>query len=151
MILLLTSCSTFVLDKSVIKKIEQHDEAANFLMLISDQENDLKETCQISPKEALDLLQPMHAIIDKDIVNGPHILTSDLEATCMASCHCGIYSDLTYSKIMKDSLFIKAQSTPRKNLIACAQKTAKWFCSSQLLEQLKSEAAASNVETPNGL
>lgn len=132
-------------------KIDQHDEAANFLMLVADQEKDLKETCQITPGEALNLIQPLHAIIDEEIKKGPHIITTDLEASCVANCHCGIYSDLAKSKRMKEVLFRKAQSMPKKTLIACAEKAAKWFCSSKLLETLKSETSTNNSNTPNGL
>ncbi|MBC7539188.1 MAG: hypothetical protein H7281_10230 [Bacteriovorax sp.] len=130
-------------------KIDQHDEAANFLMLVADQEKNLKEVCQISPNEALNLIQPLHAILDEEIKKGPHIITTDLEANCELNCHCGIYSDLAKSKRMKDSLFKKAQTIPKKALIACAEKTARWFCASKLLETLKSEATTSN--STNGL
>lgn len=121
-------------------KIEQYDEAANFLMLVADQEEALKNICQITPNEAFNLLGPLHAMIDEEIKRGPDIITTDLEAKCSSNCHCGVYSDLAQSKIMKDSLYKKAQSIPKKNLVVCAEKTAKWFCSSKLLKTLKSEA-----------
>ncbi|MDD4973444.1 MAG: hypothetical protein PHY93_03790 [Bacteriovorax sp.] len=132
-------------------KIDQHDDAANFLMLVADQEKDLKETCQITPTEALNLIQPLHAMIDEEVKKGPHIITTDLEASCMANCHCGIYSDLAKSRRMKEGLFKKAQTIPKKALIACAEKTAKWFCSSKLLERLKSEVSTNNLGSPDGL
>jgi hypothetical protein len=132
-------------------KIDQHDEAANFLMLVADQEKDLKETCKITPTEALNLMQPLHAMIDEELKSGPHIITTDLEASCVSNCHCGIYSDLAKSKRMKEELFKKAQAIPKKALIACAEKTARWFCSSNLLKALKSEVTANNPTTPNGL
>lgn len=148
---MLLSCSTYQLDKSEMLKIDQHDEAANFLMMVADQEKGLGESCQLTSEEALNLIQPLHAMIDEDILKGPHTLTSDLEALCAINCHCGIYSDLVKSKIMKESLFKKAQSIPKKNLIACAVKTAKWFCSSKLLETLKSETGQLGPNAPNGL
>jgi hypothetical protein len=146
-----SSCSTYQLDNPGMIRIDQHDEAANFLMLVSDQEKDLKETCQITPDQALNLLQPLHALIDEEIKKGPHIITPDLEASCKSNCHCGIYSDLAKSKRMKEILFRNAQAIPKKVLIFCAEKTAKWFCSSKLLETLKSEVSTSNPNSPNGL
>lgn len=132
-------------------KAEQDDEVANFLMMIIDQEKELKENCQITPSEALNLIQPLHAMIDEDIKNGPHIITTDLEASCIANCHCGIYSDLANSIKMKNSLYDKAQKIPRKNLIICAEKTSQWFCSSKLFNRLKSEAQSLNANETNGL
>jgi hypothetical protein len=132
-------------------KIHQYDEAANFLMMVADQEKNLKETCQITSSEALNLMQPLHALIDEEIKQRTYHITRELEVECVSSCHCGLYSDLTVDEVAKNRLFKKAQGMSKKDLLLCAEKTAQWFCSSKLFENLKSEVGAISSEEPNGL
>ncbi|MDO9183292.1 MAG: hypothetical protein Q7U04_12840 [Bacteriovorax sp.] len=132
-----------------IDKIHQHDAAANLLMMLADQEKDLINNCQISASESLDLLQPLHALIDEDIKAGPHIIATNLATNCKANCHCGIYSDLASNTIMKNLFFKKAQEMSRAELITCANKAAEWFCSSDLLVELRSEIRTINEVVPN--
>jgi hypothetical protein len=108
-------------------------------MLVSDQEKDLTETCGLTSDQAMNLLQPLHAMIDTELENNKNVITPKYLATCEDSCHCGLYSDLANNKQLKDDLFKKAESFPKKQLIFCAQKTAKWFCKDSLLNTLKTE------------
>lgn len=119
--------------------IHKLDDAANFLMLVSDETPGLTNTCNISPKAALDLLQPLHALIDKEIQVGKHPIADRHIKLCETNCHCGVYSDMAQNQYLKDDLFKKAQEFPKKKLLACAQKTALWFCKDQLLDNLKSD------------
>lgn len=120
-------------------------------MLLADEEGNFEETCKLTSSEALNLMQPLHALIDNEIKKGPYVLPTGLEENCADSCHCGIYSDLVGNENVKEDLFKKAQSMPKKALIACAQKTVKWFCSSKLLKILKSEASTEDSTFPNAL
>lgn len=123
-----------------LDKINRLDEAANFLMLVADQEKGLIETCSLAPEVALNLLQPLHAMIDQEIKATPKkIITPNALAICETNCHCGIYSDLAEDVQLKNDLFLKAQSLPKKKLVACAELTSQWFCKDALLEELKSE------------
>jgi hypothetical protein len=149
--LIFTSCQTGKLNQSGLSKINEYDEAANFLMIVADQEKGLSETCGISSSEALSLLQPLHAMIDEEIGKGPYSLTVDQVANCEAQCHCGVYSDLEKKNSNKDTLYVKAKNIPKKSLISCAQKTANSFCSSNLLKTLNSEVSAAGISPPNGL
>ena len=64
----LAACATFSDKKLNLQRIEQLDEAANFLMMVSDQVSELDTTCQINPSEALVLIRGLHAMMDKEIV-----------------------------------------------------------------------------------
>lgn len=131
-----------------MSSIERLDDAATFLMLVSDQEKGLTETCNLKPDEALNLLQPLHAMIDEELQKSKHQITHKHLTVCEDNCHCGLYSDLAENQHLKDGLFKKAENFPKKRLIQCAQKSAKWFCNDQLLNSLKSELGAI---APNGL
>ncbi len=122
-----------------MEKIHRLDDAANFLMLVSDQEKGLTETCHLTPEEALNMLQPLHAKIDEETQNGKYAITASHLNLCEDSCHCGLYSDLAQDQRLKDKLFIKAQSLPKKKQIDCALITSKWICNDSLLKDLKSE------------
>ena len=108
-------------------------------MMVVDQEKELKDNCKIIPSEALKLTMPLHVLIDEEINNKTFYISSKLERTCADVCHCGVYSDLVKEKKLKESLYKKASVLPRESLVSCANKTAKWFCSSELLKILKSQ------------
>lgn len=131
-----------------MQKIEKYDDAANFLMMVSDEVKDLVETCHLKPIEALNLMQPLHALIDDELSKKGLVVSAERESKCIQTCHCGIYSDIENEKNKKERLFNKAVSMPKKAFVACAKATAKWFCASQLLETLKSEIAS---ESSSGL
>ncbi|MFA6236415.1 MAG: hypothetical protein WC635_03725 [Bacteriovorax sp.] len=131
-----------------MKEIERLDEAANFLMLVSDEQKDLNGVCHLTPAEALEMLQPLHAMIDEEIKKGTHIVTPRHLRDCEDNCHCGVYSDLARDKQLKNDLFKLAETFPKKQQISCAKKTAAWFCKDKLLNTLKSEIKSSGV---NGL
>ena len=131
-----------------MQRIEQLDEAANFLMLISDQVIELTTTCQINANEALVLIQGVHAMIDKEAQTEYFMITQELENHCEKECHCGLYSDLASDQKLKDRLYQKAQKLPKDKLAACAIKTSEWFCKSKLLETLKSNSDAS-IKNPD--
>ena len=131
-----------------MQKIEQLDEAANFLMLISDQVIELTNTCQINANEALVLIQGVHAMIDKEAKTESFMITMDLEKNCEKDCHCGLYSDLASDQKLKDRLYQKAQNLPKTKLVACAIKTSEWFCKSKLIKtlQLNSDTSIKNPD-----
>jgi hypothetical protein len=123
----------------VLTKLEKMDEAANYLMLLSDGDKRLTETCGLTPTDALNLMQPLHAQMDELTAKGKFLITDKELSICEANCHCGLYSDLARNKQLKNDLFKKAEAFPRKKLIACANKTKEWICHDQLLQKLKSE------------
>lgn len=129
-------------------QIHRLDEAANFLMLVSDEEKGLTQTCNLKPDEALNLLQPLHAMIDVETQKTKHLITSKFLSACEDNCHCGLYSDLAGNKQLKNDLFIKAQSLPKRKLVTCAELTAKWFCNDSLLQELRSQLSST---PPNAL
>ena len=116
-----------------------YDETANFLMMIVDEEKELIDNCKIIPSEALRLTMPLHALIDDELSDKSLYISPDQERKCAEFCHCGVYSDLAKEKTLKDRLYKKASSMPRKSLVACANQTAKWLCSSNILKKLRSE------------
>ncbi len=124
------------MSSSGLNKIHKLDEAANFLMLVSD--GVVKNTCALSPKEALELTQPLHAMIDTESKNVKTPITSkDLEA-CSDSCHCGLYADLASDTKLKNDFYEKASHFQKSKLIECAEVTSKWLCTDPLLKDLKS-------------
>ncbi len=84
--------------------------AADLLMLISDDLPEFKNTCNLTAKQALELIYPLHALIDQ---------TQKVEK---------ISNNKNQSKIINSSELIKK-----------AQQTSSWFCQSILLKKLKSE------------
>lgn len=104
-------------------------------MLVSD--GAVKSTCGITPKLALNLMQPLHAMIDSESkATVPPITGKELE-TCTDNCHCGIYSDLTADSKLKNDLYEKARTIQKHKLITCAEVTSKWLCNDPLLMELK--------------
>jgi hypothetical protein len=141
----LTACSTVEKKKlpppsGPATSIEHLDEAANFLALVGDDEASLKERCNISPSEALNLLQPLHAMIDEEMPKFIDKFDENHLMNCANDCHCGLYSDLTSNQDRKETLFDEAKEIKLKEKVACASKSAKWLCSSKLLLKLKSES-----------
>ena len=126
---------------SGLDKIHKLDEAANFLMLVSDGE--MKSTCGLTPSVALNLMQPLHALIDAEIESSKKLITPKHLANCAEECHCGLYSDLAQNNQLKNDLYEKAQSVSKKRLVTCAELTAKWLCNDPLLKELQSQ-----VESP---
>lgn len=109
-------------------------------MMVADGESSVGQTCGIRPEEALNLLQPLHARIDEEIKSGKYLIIDKHLVDCDTNCHCGIYSDLALNKQLKNDLYNKASTFPRKKLIECAQRTSQWICKDPLLESLKKEA-----------
>lgn len=145
---MLISCQSGPFARSGLDEIHRLDDAANFLMTVSDGVSELEETCQLTPTQALELMQPLHALIDEEIRKKDHIVTDKELTRCESNCHCGIDSELALNEQLKNDLFKKAASFPKKRLLQCAQKTAKWFCTDKLLKTLKAELVNSQ---PNGL
>lgn len=137
--LCITSCQSHQTYNSSIVKIEMYDEAANLLMMIGDEGNGLIDSCKITPAEALRLTMPLRALIDEEVHKNNFYISIDQEMNCVQSCHCGIYSDLSKEKKTKENLYKKAANMSKISLVACANKTAKWFCSSTLFKILKFE------------
>lgn len=108
-------------------------------MLVSDGEAGIKNTCQLSAVQAMKLMGPLRALIDTEINNGPFHLTVKHLSLCEENCHCGIYSDVATNLQLKEELFKKAESFPRKLLIICANQTSQWLCKDALLDELKSQ------------
>ena len=119
-----------------MQRLEQLDEAANFLMLISDQVTELNRTCKINSNEALVLIQGVHSMMDKEIQEGTFAVNPEFENKCEKSCHCGLYADLTQDQKIKENLNLRAKKLSQTKLIDCAIKTSQWFCESKLLESL---------------
>lgn len=111
-------------------------------MILSDSGPGLTENCGLSSSRALEMMQPLHALIDQEIEKSRHLITGKHLALCETNCHCGIYSDIAENKQLKNDLYKKAEVFPKKRLVECAQKTAQWICSDPLLESLKSELNA---------
>jgi hypothetical protein len=129
------------------------DGAATLLMVISDGAV-IPTSCAIESKNALKLLQPLHALIDKeqDDMASQYlqrkISTTTIEGwskTCQTGCHCGFYSSLFEKigdKIRKgDRLFFqtitsKAQSQSQIQAGECAKKII-WFCKSPLKREIE--------------
>lgn len=133
----MNGCST--MKPKNLSNIHHLDEAANFLMLVSDDEKSLTVKCGLSPQDALNMLQPIHALIDEEIKISTDGATENQMFKCEIDCHCGIYSDITSNQKLKDDLLEKARATHRSQLIQCANKSAKWLCDSNLLKKLKTE------------
>jgi hypothetical protein len=106
-------------------------------MLISD--GALKETCGLTSAQALSMLQPLHAMIDIESKQIITPITDDLLSTCIDSCHCGLYSDLTKDTKLKNNFYEKARSLPKAGLLQCATVASKWLCKDILLKDLKAE------------
>ena len=147
----LAACATFSDKKLNLQRIEQLDEAANFLMMVSDQVSELDTTCQINPSEALVLIRGLHAMMDKEIKEGSFAITREIENSCENECHCGIYADLAQEQKLKDRLYQKAQSFSKSKIVGCAIKTSKWFCKSKLLETLHLNQEPSMQNSASGL
>jgi len=90
--------------------------------------------------EALTLMQPLHARLDEEIQSGKYLIIDKHLTDCEVNCHCGVYSDIAQNNQLKDDLYKKASTFPRKKLIACAQKTSQWVCKDPLFDALKREA-----------
>ena len=118
--------------------IHQLDEAANFLMLVSDEEKGLETTCGLKAQDALNMLQPLHAMIDEESPKFIDQVNENQMMNCEKDCRCGLYADLT-SNSSKDALMKSAKETGKTKLIACANKSAKWLCNGPLLKKLQSE------------
>lgn len=136
----MVSCSTKQISSSGLHKVEKLDDIGNFLMLVSDGEVEVTETCGLKSAEALNLMQPLHARIDEEIQTGKYLIIDKHLADCEANCHCGVYSDIARNDQLKDDLYKKASTFPRKKLIACAIKTSQWVCQDPLFNALKREA-----------
>jgi hypothetical protein len=136
---IITACSTTE-SKNKLSSVHHLDEAANFLMLVSDEQPGLSQTCNLSSQEALNLLQPLHAMIDEQIKLQLDQVDENLLMNCEKECHCGIYSDLVSNSTLKQKLLKEAQETSKKKLVECANKSAKWLCDSNLIKKLKSES-----------
>ncbi len=145
LLILITACSTNNIDKqkTALKKelspLLYLDEAANFLMLVTDDEQGLQDKCNLKAGEAMSLLQPLHAMIDEEIPKHVDSLDESTLLKCAENCHCGLYSDLTSNGSRKQKLLEDAQNTSKKKFVECANKSAKWLCDSNLLKKLKSE------------
>jgi hypothetical protein len=137
----MASCSTEQPSPSNVLSISRLDEAANFLMLVSDGEAGIENTCGLTSDNALAMMEPVHALIDEEMRKNTYRMTSKLESTCEVRCHCGLYSDLSISTHIKNDLLKKAQSLSKQQLVTCANETAKWFCKDTLLPELQKAAA----------
>ncbi len=138
---MIVSCSTTSIDLLSFNKLHQLDDAANFLMFVSDGEKELQNTCGLSSDEALNMLRALHAQIDQEIQSGNYTVPEGVLNSCLGSCHCGIYSDLAVDSIIKDDLYKKAQSTSKAQKINCAQRSSVWLCQSKILSDLKAESS----------
>jgi hypothetical protein len=107
-------------------------------MLVSDGE--MKLACGLAPSVALNLMQPLHAMIDVEIESSKKLITDKHLANCAEKCHCGLYSDLAQNNQLKNDLYEKAQSLSKKRLVTCAELTAIWLCNDPLLKELQSQA-----------
>lgn len=127
-----------------LEQLEKLNSAANFLMLVSDDEKLITNNCHITSTEALKLIQPLHALIDEQ-KQKISINDNDLsEDSCQKTCQCGLYSDLSKSS-EKIELFLKLHNQKgKKALIECANQSAKWLCNSPLLVRLKSNIEQNN-------
>jgi hypothetical protein len=145
LLLLITACSTHNIDnqktapKKELSSLLFLDEAANFLMLVTDDEPGLQSKCNLKAGEAMGLLQPLHAMIDEEIPKYIDSLDESTLLKCADNCHCGLYSDLMSNGSRKQKLLEEAQNTNKKKLVECANKSSKWLCDSNLLKKLKSE------------
>lgn len=142
--LLISACATNnTIQKSAPKKeltqLLYLDEAANFLMLVTDDEPGLASKCNLKASDAMALMQPLHAMIDEEIQKNIDALDESTLIKCEENCHCGLYSDLSSNSSRKQKLLEEAQNTSKKKLVECANKSAKWLCESNLLKKLKSE------------
>lgn len=142
----LSACSTTKTEnhKTALKKelsqLMYLDEAANFLMLVTDDEPGLINKCNLKAGEAMNLLQPLHAMIDEEILKNMDALDESTLEKCEENCHCGLYSDLTSNSSRKQTLLEAAQNTSKKKFVECANKSAKWLCESNLLKKLRADA-----------
>lgn len=145
LLFILTACSTTNTEinkttpKKELSQLMYLDEAANFLMLVTDDEPGLINKCQLKANEAMSLLQPLHAMIDEELAKNMDTLDESTLEKCDENCHCGLFSDLTTNNSRKQKLLQEAQNTSKKKLVECANKSAKWLCDSNLLKKLKAE------------
>ena len=140
-LIFLSGCAS---QKKDLTSIHHLDEAANFLMLVSDGEVGVTNTCQLKALDALNMLQPLHALIDDEIKKDSDIVDENQLMKCETNCHCGIYSDLSTNENRKRILLEEARNITHKKLIECANQSAKWLCQSSLLKKLKSEIEPNN-------
>jgi hypothetical protein len=124
------------MSSSGLTTIHKLDDAATFLMLVSDRA--IKQTCGLTPQEALNLMQPLHAMIDSESKNITTSMTAQALETCSDNCHCGLYFDLATDTKLKNDFYEKASKLPRNKLVSCAEVTSKWLCSDELLKELES-------------
>jgi hypothetical protein len=123
-----------------LEKVEKLDDVGNFLTMVFDGELEVTESCGLKPEESLNLLRPLHALLDEEIKRGKYLIIDKHLADCEANCHCGIYSDIAKNERLKDDLYKKASQFSRKKLIACAKQTSQWVCKDPLFDTLKKEA-----------
>ena len=135
----MVSCSSVEKAKSPPTNLVKLDSIANFLVLVSDNEPSLKEKCGLSSSDAMNLLQPLHAMIDEDLANFSDSMSEDDIKNCQKECHCGLYSDLSSKDSIKEKLLDDAKNTDLKTKVNCAERSAKWLCSDPILKKLKAE------------
>lgn len=85
-------------------------------------------------------MQPLHARLDEEIKTGKYLIVDKHLADCESNCHCGVYSDIARNKQLKEDLYKKASTFPKKQLSECARKTSQWICKDPLLNSLKKES-----------
>ncbi len=136
----MSSCSKKAENFMNMETFDQLDEVARFLTFVADEEHDLKESCGLKKEEALRMMQALHPRLDSEIAklkdNNLNISTE----SCRATCHCAAYSDLYSNEKIKNSYLDEFSKTSKAEKINCAQKSAKWLCSSNILKELKTES-----------
>lgn len=135
----LISCLNKNSATSSLERVKKLDDAAHFLMLISDQRAGLIENCSLSSGEALRLLQPLHAQIDDELKNVSGKIGENLLDNCSEDCHCGLYADATQNEILKNKFYLKAKNLTKEKHLSCVIRTSKWICQDPLLKELKAQ------------
>lgn len=131
--------------------LEELDAAALVLRVAFDGEPE--SACGIGSQEAAGLVSLMQARLDDKKAEMAKTSTAAGWPTlaainaCEKACHCGIYSDLrdlrpapskAYAASLKKAALKAKRQTPQQSKTCAAAE--KWFCSSELLKDLRSEA-----------
>ena len=109
-----------------LEKLEKLNSAANFLMLVSDDEKLITNNCNIKSAEALKLILTLHAMIDEE-KQKLHLTENDLTTeNCQQTCQCGLYAVLSKNTIQSET-FLKLHRS--KNLYNKSLPFSPWLFS----------------------
>jgi hypothetical protein len=144
-----TEAATGSVGDSDLNTIDALSDAANALTAIVDSSDRTLLGCAISPSEASEMLNKLHAKLDQAIASARERAlkknrSSELEQKlrdCNETCRCGTYSDWLEAGGESESeigrlVMAKATRLTSAERIQCAKKSL-WLCGSELLRELR--------------